>query len=213
MKSIVKGLKALLITVLAYLVQVCVMHYLAVGGITGSALFAALAILTVSLGRKYTFCASCMIGMMMECMLGNVPGLYVIAYPVIAMICATFFADMSDRQRERRRMINDIRRSRRGEGKGVKKWLNRLTGINRDGDLPAHLRIVLCAGLMDLILNIVLTAYMYLIDVEIGMVHVGRALGSVIYTMGLTALLMVPVRYFLGMYPRRMKRRQGGEIY
>ena len=213
MKSIVKGLKALLITVLAYLVQVCVMHYLAIGGITGSALFAALAILTVSLGRKYTFCASCMIGMMMECMLGNVPGLYVIAYPVIAMICATFFADMSDRQRERRRMINDIRRSRRGEGKGLKKWLNRLMGINRDGDLPAHLRIVLCAGLMDLILNVVLTAYMYLIDVEIGFIHMARALASVIYTMGLTALLMVPVRYFLGMYPRRMKRRQGGEIY
>ncbi len=213
MKSIIKGLKALLITVLAYLVQVCVMHYLPIGGVTGSAIFAALGILTVSLGRKYTFCASCIIGMAMECMLGNVPGLYVIAYPVIAMICAAFFADMSDRQRERRRMINDIRRSRRGEGKGVIRLFNRLTGINRDGDLPAHLRIVLCAGLMDLILNIVLTAYMYLIDVEIGMVHVGRALGSVIYTMGLTALVMVPVRYFLGMYPRRMKRRQGGEIY
>lgn len=213
MSSLIKVCKAFLITILAYLLQVCVMQYFAIGGITGSVLFAALAILTVSLGMKYAFCASCIIGMLMESMLGNVPGLYIIAYPVISMICATFFADMSDRKRERRRMINDIRRSRHGEGKGVRRLLNRLTGINRDGDLPAHLRIVLCAGLMDLILNVVLIAYMYLIGVDMSFSHAGRAVASVLYTMGLAALLMGPVRYFLGMYPRRKKRRAGGEAF
>ncbi|MBQ9265305.1 MAG: hypothetical protein IJ189_14005 [Clostridia bacterium] len=212
MSSLIKMLKALLITVLAYLIQVCVMQYFAIGGMTGSMLFATLAILTVSLGKKYTFCASCIIGMLMESMLSNVPGLYIIAYPVIAMICAQFFADMSDRQRERRRMINDIRRSRRGEGKAVRRLLSRLTGRDRDGDLPAHLRIVLCAALMDLILNIVLIAYMYLIGVDLSFTHFTRALGSVLYTAVLTAVVMGPVRYFLGMYPRRKKRRVGGDI-
>ena len=195
---------------MAYLLQACVMQYFAIGGITGSVIFAALAILTVSLGKKYTFCASCVIGMLMESMLSNVPGMYIIAYPVIAMICAQFFADMSDRQRERRRMINDMRRSRRGDN-GIKRLLHRFSGANRDGDLPAHLRIVLCAGLMDLILNIVLVAYMYLIGVDLSFSHFGRAFASVIYTMALTALLMVPVRSFLGMYPRR-RRRKGGDL-
>ena len=212
MNSVYKVLKALLLTLAAYLTQACVMRYFAVGGICGSVLFAVLAILTVSLGKKYTFCASCIIGMLMESMLSNVPGLYIIAYPVIAMICATFFADMSDRQRERRRMINDLRRSRHGEGKGARRLINRLMGINRDGDLPAHLRIVLCAALMDLILNVALIAYMYLIGVDMSFTHVGRALASIVYTSALTALLMVPVRYFLGMYPRHRKREVGGEL-
>lgn len=212
MNSVNKVLKAFLIILAAYLVQVCVMQYFAVGGICGSVLFAVLAILTVSLGKKYAFCASCIIGMLMESMLSNVPGLYIIAYPVISMICATFFADMSDRQRERRRMINDIRRSRQSERSGARRFLSRLTGGYRDGDLPAHLRIVLCAGLMDLILNIVMIAYMYLIGVDMSFTHVGRALASVVYTMALAALLMGPVRYFLGMYLRRRRSREGGEL-
>lgn len=212
MNAVIKVLKALLITVLAYLFQACVMQYFAIGGISGSVIFAALAILTVSLGKKYTFCASCIIGMLMESMLSNVPGMYIIAYPVIAMVCAQFFADMSDRQRERRRMINDIRRNRRGEGKGPRRLLTRLTGGYRDGDLPAHLRIILCAGLMDLIMNIVMVAYMYLIGVELSFIHLGRALLAVAYTMALALLLMGPVRYFLGMYPHRKKRIRGGEL-
>lgn len=212
MSSVIKVLKAALITLLAYLVQVCVMQYFAIGRITGSVIFAALAILTVSLGKKYTFCASCIIGMLMESMLGNVPGLYIIAYPVIAMLCAQVFADMSDRQRERRRMMNDLRRSRRSGGGSARRLWGRVTGGYREGDLPAHLRIVLCAGMMDLILNVVLVAYMYLIGVDLSFTHLGRALASVVYTMALAILLMGPARLFLGMYPHRKKRNKGGDV-
>ena len=87
-----------------------------------------------------------------------------------------------------------------------------MTGGYRDGDLPAHLRIVLCAGLMDLILNIVLTAYMYLIGVDMSFTHLGRAVASVLYTMAIAAVLMGPARLFLGIYRRRGQRRQGGEL-
>lgn len=193
MKELKKGLKVLLLTVLAYLIQACVMEHVALGGVTGSVLFATLAILTVSYGKKHAFCSSCIIGMLMESMLSNVGALYVIAYPVITMLCAQFFADMSDRQRERRRMMSKGRRY-------------------REGDLPALLRIPLCAGLMDLILNIILCAYLYLTGVELGMIHIARVLGAVVYTVALALGLMLPIRYFLGMYPRRKKRDQGGEL-
>ena len=94
---------------------------------------------------------------------------------------------------ERRRMLNGNRH-------------------RREGDLPALLRIPLCAGLMDLILNIVLCAYLYLTGVELGFIHIARALLSVLYTGALSILLMFPTRYFLGMYPHRKKRKKGGEL-
>ena len=79
MKSLKRALKALILTLLAYLAQACVMKYLTFQGIHGSVVFAVLAIIIVSCGKKYAFCASCLIGMMMECMLASVPALYVIA--------------------------------------------------------------------------------------------------------------------------------------
>ena len=109
MKSLKRGLKALVITFLAYLVQVCVMPYLPINGVSGSVVFAVIAVFTVSCGKKYAFCSSCLIGMMMETMLSNVPGLYVIAYPAITMLCAQTFADMTDRQLERRRLAYERR--------------------------------------------------------------------------------------------------------
>ena len=184
MRELIKGLKVLLLTLAAYLVQTCVMQYLSVAGVTGSVLFAWLAILTVSCGKKYTFCASCLIGMLMESMLANVKGLYVIVYPAAAMLCAQIFADMNDTQRQRRQQ--SAKRFRLPES-----------------DLPVIVRIPCCAALMDLILNIVLCAYLYLIDVEISFLHVQRVVLSALYTAALALLLMRPLRRLLGMRPRR----------
>ena len=193
MKEIKRGLKALLITVLAYLIQACVMGHLTFAGVQGSVLFAALAILIVSCGKKYAFCASCIIGMLMECMLSGVNVLYLIAYLVITMLFAQFFADMSDRQREYRSTFK----------KGP---------LRRETDLPAFLRIPLCAGLMDLLMSIVLCAYMYLIGVDLSFSHAARAVASMLYTAALAAILMIPTRAFLGMYHRRPKEKKGGEL-
>ena len=194
MKELKRGLKAFLLVLAAYLIQVCVMKHLSLSGVSGSVLFAVLSVLTVSYGKKYAFCAACIIGMLMESMLANVPAMYVIAYPVITMLCAQKFADMTDRQRERRRMLAQGRRKM------------------REGDLPAHLRILLCACLMDLILNIAYCIYFYLIGVDISLYHAGRIIGNALYTGAITLILMVPLRIFLGMYPRRKKRDQGGEL-
>ena len=210
MKSLKRGLKALVITVLAYLVQACVMSYLRVNGVTGSVVFAVIAVFTVSCGKKYAFCSSCLIGMMMETMLSNVPGLYVIAYPVIAMLAAQAFADMTDRQLEQRRMRIEGRQAQRSE-RGVKApWWQRLIP-ETEGDWPAHLRIPLCAGVMDLLMNIVLIVYLYLIGENWSLANLGRALISALYTSFLALALMVPCRYVLGMY-RRRKKEEGGEL-
>ena len=210
MKSLKRALKALILTLLAYLTQVCVMKYLTFQGIHGSVVFAVLAIIIVSCGKKYAFCASCLIGMMMECMLASVPALYVIAYPVITMFAAQNFADMSDRQLERRRVNNESRQVRISEGRGKDHWWQHFMLRYRDSDLPPVVRIPLCAALMDFLLNAVLCAYMYLIGEELTLLHAGRILVSVVYTMAISLILMVPLRWVLGMY-RKRKPREGGE--
>ena len=211
MKSIKRGLKALALILLSYLFQACVMEHLAIRGVAGSMVFAMLAVLTVSCGKRYAFCASCLVGMLMESMLSSVSGLYVIAYPVITMLCAQSFADMSDRQLERRRMAMENRKAIRSQKGRKERWWNRLPGRNRTGDLPAHLRIPLCAAAMDLILNVVLCVYMYLIGEELSLIHAARTVISVLYTAALAVVVMVPARYVMGMYPRRKKRERGGE--
>ncbi len=214
MKSLKRGLKALIITFLAYLIQACVMCHLTIRGVTGSVLFAVIAVFTVSCGKKYAFCASCMIGLMMESMLAlaNVPGLYVIAYPVIAMLFAQAFADKTERQLERRRVIIEDYKAKLSEKGGKEHWWQRLMHSQRDGDLPAHLRIPLCAGLMDLTLNVAMCVYMYLIGEEIGLIHLARITISVLYTVGIAVVVMVPLRYILRMYRWRMRRREEGEL-
>ncbi len=192
MREIKKGLKVLFLTLFAYLFQVCAMQYLEINSVTASLPFATLAVFVVSLGKKYAFCGSCIIGILMECMLSNVPAMYAIAYPVITMICAQIFADLTDRQRERR--IADY------QGKG---FISRM----RQKEAPSLLRIPMCAMVMDLIWHIVMCIYMYLIGVEINMVHISRLISGVLYTGALAVMIMLPMRYFLGMYRRKKKQR------
>lgn len=200
MKELIKGLKVLFLTLFAYLFQACAMQYFAVGGVTASLPFATLAVFVVSLGKKYAFCASCIIGICMECMLSNVPVLYLLAYPVITMLCAQLFADLTDRQRERR--LNNHK------GKNI---FSRM----RQRELPSLMRIPLCALLMDLIWHIVMCVYLYLIGVEIDFGHVYRLFRAVLYTGFLTVVVMLPMRAILGMYrrPKRKKKKTDEDDY
>ena len=209
MKFLWRGIKALIVTVLAYLIQVCVMGHLTINGIAGSVLLAVLSILTVSCGKKYAYCCSMIIGMMMECMLANVPALYVILYPVITMLCAQIFADRDERQRIRRQIRKETKRARMQERRqGVfGKLLSARSNSNRD--LPVIIRIPFCAAMMDLIMELAMVVYIYLIGVPIEFIHFLRAFAAVLYTAALSLALMVPVRWVMGMYPKwRRKRRE-----
>ncbi len=181
-----RPLKALLLTLAAYLMDVCLMPYLTVSGISGSMSFAVISILTVSYGKKAAFVSGAIIGLLMECMLSSVPVVYLLMYPVIASLCAQFFADMSDRQRERRRTVEH----------------------KRDYDLPPFIRIVACAALSAVLMHTVNLVYGYLSGHGITIGHIMRALASVLYTIALAVVLMLPVRYFLGIYGTRKERRE-----
>ena len=65
--------------------------------------------------------------------------------------------------------------------------------------------------MMDGILNLVMCVYMYLIGEQLTPLHLMRILISALYTGGLAVAVMVPLRFFLNMYPRLRKREKGGE--
>ena len=94
-------LKALIITLLFYLLQTCLMSHLKIAGIVACLPASAIAILTVSYGKKYAFGSSCLFGILFEATTASVGGLFAVIYPVFAMLFAQIFADMSDEKRER----------------------------------------------------------------------------------------------------------------
>ena len=59
--------------------------------------------MTVSLGKKYAFGASCVTGILLEVMTSTVGGFYAVIYPAVSMLFAQLFSDMSDEKREIRR--------------------------------------------------------------------------------------------------------------
>ena len=184
-------LKALLLTLLAYLTQVCILPFVPIGGVVPSAIFAVVAILTVSYGKLYAFGSSALAGIILESMNASVTLLNVVLYPVLGLLCAQFFADRSERQREQRQTMGKSQR-----------------------ELPAHLRIVLNAAALSLLFDAVHLVFIYLTGVDITFLHIRRMATEILYTAGLTAVLMAPVRLFLGMYPIRARKRRfskGGE--
>lgn len=175
--------KAALLTLLAYLLQVCAMPYLKIDGVIGNIAAVNIAILTVSLGKKYAFGASCMTGILLDVMTSSISGLYAVIYPVVSMVFAMVFADMSDERRE-------IRRNR-----------------NKDSsDMNPHIRIPLNAMSICLLIEIILLVYTTLSGTTLTVRHIIRVLLSVLYTGVLSAALMWPVRMFLRMYGGRVER-------
>jgi hypothetical protein len=120
-------------------------------------------------------------------MVGSVPSLYLIAYPAIAQLGSLIFADKSERRLEQER----------SQGK---------PGVNSD----AKLRTLLCA-LFDITwFEIIHLMFVYLSGVQLGWAQLLRALGSVAYTGAVTALILLPVRWLLGMYAKKQKAEAAG---
>ncbi len=180
-------IRAFLLVFVGYLCQVCIMPYMAVGGITPNLLFALIAVSTVAYGRFYTFGIACVAGILMEVMTGGVPSLNVIAYPAIGQLGSLIFADKSERKLEQER----------SQGK---------PGTNTN----PYLRTILCALFNITWFEAVHLLFIYLNGVSLGWIQYGRALGSITYTAAITALIMVPVRWLLGMYARRARAQAAG---
>lgn len=183
MKLILRPVKVVILSVLAYLFDACVMPNLVVGGVTASISFAVIAILTVSYGKKAAFVSGAIIGMLMETMLAGVHALYLLYYPIAAVIFAQPFADMSDRKRESRLTADPNKRH-----------------VRRQDDLPAFLRIILCTACLSLLFSIVNILYCRLAGFGYELTNIWRAMLACILSCAAAILLMVPLRAFLGIY-------------
>lgn len=179
MRTIVK---ATLMTLICYLLQVCAMPYLKIDGVIGNLAAVNIAVLTVALGKKYAFVASCATGILLDVMTSSIAGFYAVIYPVVSMVLAMIFADMSDERRE-------IRRNR-----------------NKDSrDMNPHIRTPLNAMSIALVIEIILLTYTTLSGTQLTARHIARVLLSVVYTGFMTLVLMWPMRMILHMYGGRIE--------
>lgn len=167
--------KFFLLVFLGYLVQVCVMPYVKVGDITPSVLFALIGIVTVGYGRLRALWIGAIYGMLMEIMLPSLRMLYLVLYPLSAVFCSVFFADKSEKKLEYERSLNKAGRN-----------------------MNPYLRTLLCAAANVLIYEIVNVMYIYLGGTTLTADHIGRAVTNLLATTGLTAIIIIPVRRFLG---------------
>ena len=209
-----RPLKVILLTLLSYLIDVCLMPRLSVNGIVGSASFAAIAVITVSYGRKAAFCSGAIIGILMETMLSSVPVFYLVSYPIISMLCAQWYADLTDRQRERRKL------ARAGQDQPVmnsrfaalivKHLLNAVDAarrlFRREENLNPYLRIPLCAMTSSAIMNIVFLIYGYASGYGLDWLHLMRSAMAVLYTVVIALVMTLPYRWCLGLIGRKRAR-------
>ena len=210
MKQLIRPLRVIILTLVSYLLDVCVMRHFYIGAVTANACLAGIAIITVSYGRKAAFCAGCIIGILMECMLASVPVIYLLSYPIITMLCAQWFGDLSDRQRERRKLAVSMTRQTgevsRFHALYTSKVVNGMKRVvqffRRDENLNPYLRIPLCAMTEAVLFNAVLMIYGYISDFGLDSGHVLRALMSCFYTTAVAVILMFPYRAFLKLLGR-----------
>ena len=178
-----KGLKFALLTLLCYLLQSTASYYLAIGNVAPNIALAMIAAVSVAMGRKYTFFMSVTVWYLLEIMMPALDYINLILYPVCAMLGALAFSDKSERKLEEERSMG-----------------------KRGGNLPAHLRTLLCAMLSMLVFEAVHLLYIYLSGIQLDFGHYRRAIISVVYTTLLAGILQFPIRWWLGIYKLKRAR-------
>lgn len=231
--AIGRMLRALVLIVIFYLLQVAVMPRLKVFGAMGNLLMSVIAILTVSYGKKYAFVAGALIGLMLESTIQFIPSFYVIIYPVLALLYAQLFADMSEFRREMRRVsVDDKERAIRLEtginvtttnrahpdgesseinpiARVIKRFFKHLSPRTPTENRNPLQRIPMNAFLLQVTFEIILMGYAALNGVKLGGYHVSNLFKSSFYTVAVTILLMFPARKFLGLGQKRRIKKIG----
>lgn len=206
-RAAIKFLKVLLLILLYFLFQTAVMPHLKIAGIMPNLLMVVIAIMTVSYGKLYAFISGALVGIILDAMSYSIPLFYLLIYPVLALLCAQVFADMSDVKREMRRIREAQRLSEAAaeiKAPFMKKKFR--LRIRRDSpyDLNAHLRILLNALMLTALFEGVMLVYIALSGVGVTFQHFLRVLYTMMYT-ALCCLTMFPVRMFLGLYKKQRK--------
>ena len=172
-----KALKFFLLTLLAYLLQAAVAQRIAIGGVAPNLAIALISIVSVALGRKYTFVMSLTVGYLLEIMLPALNYFSMIGYPVCCFLGALAFSDKTERKLEELRTM----------GKSGKQ-------------LNPHVRTVLCTLLSVSLFEFIHLFYTYLTGVALENLQYGRALTAILYSCVLAAILQFPLRWWLGIY-------------
>ena len=77
-----KGLQFTALILLSYLLQTTVAGDVAIGGVAPNFAIAIIAVVSIALGRKYTFIISLAVGYLLEIMIPSLDYIYLILYPV-----------------------------------------------------------------------------------------------------------------------------------
>ena len=209
MKTIVNIFRLILVTLIGYFLYACAAPLLAIGGITANLAFATLAIILVSRSRMEVFSASCILGILIDTMLGNVPSLYLLGYPIITVLFIKPFADKTDKQLEEARMRRTNRARRPNLWTRLKSKLPHRKRVQENA--PPLFRALLCAALMDGVLSLIVCIYISLNGAQITWTSFMRILGGMVYTFAATFVLYFPARLLLGVYHKKPKKK-GGNI-
>ncbi len=207
-----KAIVSFACTIFFFLVQSCAMTYLEIGHVSANLLIAWIAIILVSLGTSYAACVSLLCGILMECTMSSVQALYLLLYPIAALIACALFADYGERKMERKQLAREQLLSGTGTGRLIARRLKRLLHINytreRPLQLPPWIRILLSAAFIEGVFQLILVLYGYLNGYGLDMGHLGRALLAVLYTTAAALVLMIPLRALIGMYQKYRSKDQ-----
>lgn len=151
------------------------MPYISVNDVSPSLLLAIIALVVVGYGPLRGFWVGAFYGIVMEVMLPNVQMMNLLFYPVASLFASLFFADKSAGRLQYERTVGKAARNR-----------------------SPLLRIVLCAALLTVCYELINVVYMYLAGGVFNLAIFRRALTDVVMTTLVAALIMLPVRSFLG---------------
>lgn len=177
-------IKFFLVVFLGYFLQVCLMPYLRIGDVTPSLLFALVGVITIGYGRLRAVWVGCIYGILLETMCPTIRALNLVLYPLSAAFMSMFFADKSEKRLEYERSIGKAGRN-----------------------VNAYLRTLGCAAANTLIYEIVNVLYIYLGGAVLTGDLISKALLNIWWTTALTAVIMVPLRRFLGFKKRKKESK------
>ena len=161
----------ILIAVLGYIGQVCVLPYIPVFGVVPNLLFVMVGIVTVAYGKLRTFWLGTFYGLLMEIMCPSVPILNLATYALSSLFCSFAFSDKPLKTLEYERATRNERK-----------------------EMPPWLRTLLCTLLNTLVYEVIHVTYIYLDGFPISLGHITRALMNLLLTGVLSLILMFPVR-------------------
>lgn len=159
------------LTVFGYLLQVCVIPYVRIGGVSPNLLFVVIGIVTVAYGKLRAFWVGAVYGLLMQIMVPSVSYLNLGIYTISTLFCSFPFADKPLKTLEYDRAVNRTRK-----------------------ELPAWVRTVFCAMLNTLVYEAVNITYVYITGISLTAAHIFRGVLAVVLTGVLTLLLAFPVR-------------------